>query len=219
MNVISRIVGILFFILFSFCSYAQKLVGEATLTYKISVESQGKALSGMEGAQYVVFLKGNQSRTEMTSSLGSEVTIYDAKSTQGYILKDYSSKKLLISLTNEQWQHRNKSYHDMQFINQQGSFSISGYDCKKATSTMPDGKTFTVYYTPQLILSSRDHYLAFPKLQGLAVQFELESSGTIYRYQLSGITYDPVSYNKFEIPKKGYRMITYDEINQLKSGE
>ena len=55
-------------------SYAQKNLSEGSLVYNISVETgsaQPKMADMLDGATTTVYLKGNQSRTEMVSGLGS----------------------------------------------------------------------------------------------------------------------------------------------------
>jgi hypothetical protein len=83
-------------------SDAQKNLTEGSLVYNISVETgsnQPKMADMLDGATTTVYLKGNQSRSEMISGLGSEATIFNASTGNGVILKDYSGQKLMITLT------------------------------------------------------------------------------------------------------------------------
>ena len=45
-----------------------------------------------------VYLKGNNSRTDMVSPLGKEITIFNSKSDNAVILKEFSGQKLMITL-------------------------------------------------------------------------------------------------------------------------
>ena len=59
-------------------TFSQKSLSEGSLVYNISVETgstQPKMADMLDGATTTVYLKGNQSRTEMVSGLGSEATI------------------------------------------------------------------------------------------------------------------------------------------------
>src|SRR6185503_3407061 len=81
-------------------SFSQKNLSEGSLVYNISVETgstQPKMADMLDGATTTVYLKGNQSRTEMVSGLGSEATIYNATTGSGVILKDYSAQKIMIT--------------------------------------------------------------------------------------------------------------------------
>jgi hypothetical protein len=97
--------------------------------------------------------------------------------------------------------------------------SIAGYTCKKATATAPDGKNYTVYFDPSVILANKTYNNAFPQLQGLPVQYELQSGNLTFKYTLSKNSADAVAINKFETPKAGYRIMTFEENQQLKKGE
>ena len=93
------IVFLLSFAFLSFSSTAQKTLSEGTLVYNMSVETgsgEPKMADMLDGATTTIYLKGNESRTELVSSLGREATIYDAATGKGVILKDYSGQNLMI---------------------------------------------------------------------------------------------------------------------------
>ena len=77
-----KLSGLLAMILLSNWAVAQKTVSEGTLTYKISTQSDKTQSDPLSGATTVVYFKGNLSRTDMTSPLGKETTIYDSKQVQ-----------------------------------------------------------------------------------------------------------------------------------------
>ncbi|MEX0636872.1 MAG: hypothetical protein WD135_08890, partial [Ferruginibacter sp.] len=79
---------------------AQKPFVEGSLQYNISIisaKSETPNINTLNGATLEVFLKSNQSKTEMKSSVGVETTVFDSKINKGFILKEYSGQKLLIS--------------------------------------------------------------------------------------------------------------------------
>src|SRR6185312_17269327 len=101
-------------------SFSQKNLSEGSLVYNISVETgstQPKMADMLDGATTTVYLKGNQSRTEMISGLGTEATIYNAETDNGVILKDYSGQKLMITLTPQDWKKNNQKYEGITFEN------------------------------------------------------------------------------------------------------
>ncbi len=109
----------------AFSSYAQKSLSEGSLVYTISVETgsaEPKMADMLDGATTTVYLKGNMSRTEMISGLGSEATIHNAATGNGVILKEYSGQKLMITLTPQDWQKNNLksgiTYHGSYLLNQ-----------------------------------------------------------------------------------------------------
>jgi len=198
----------------SVSSFAQKNLLEGSLVYSISVETgstQPKMADMLDGATTTVYLKGSQSRTEMISGLGSEATIYNATTGSGVILKDYSAQKLMITLTPEDWKRNNKKYDGITFENTGETAVIAGFNCKKAIAKLEDGSSFTVYYTTDINIANKDYDYQFKTLPGLAVQYEMQNGKMKFKFTLSKINYSIVPASKFEIPKSGYRVMTYEE--------
>lgn len=193
---------------------AQKNLTEGSLVYNISVETgsaQPKMADMLDGATTTVFLKANESRTEMISGLGSEATIYNASTGNGVILKDYSGQKLMITLTPQDWQKNNKKYDGITFENTGETSEIAGFTCQKAIAKLKDGSTFTVYYTKDVNVTNKEYDYQFKTLPGLAVQYEMETGKMKFKFTLAKINYSSVPASKFEIPKSGYRVLTYEE--------
>lgn len=195
-------------------SYGQKNLTEGTLVYNISVETgsaEPKMADMLDGATTTVYLKGSQSRTEMISGLGSEATIYNAAKGSGVILKEYSGQKLMITLTPQDWNNNNKKYDGITFENTGEATEIAGFNCHKAIAKLKDGSTFTVYYTTDVNVTNKDYDYQFKTLPGLAVQYEMQTGKMKFKFTLAKINYGIVPSSKFEIPKSGYRVLTYDE--------
>lgn len=198
---------------------AQKPFVEGSLMYNISIissKSETTEINSLNGATLQVFLKPNQSRTEMRSSVGVETTVFDSKTNKGFILKEYSGQKLMISMNANNWAEKNKLYESLRFTISEERTMIANYSCKKATASLPDGKTFIVYFNPNITLTNRSYNNAFAQLPGLPVQYEMQSGNISFRYTLEKVTYDVISSTKFETPKTGFRVMTYEENQQLK---
>ncbi len=205
------------FSLMALFTQAQKALNEGSIVYSISVETgstEPKMADMLDGATTTVYLKDNMSRTEMVSGLGSEATIHNATTGSGVILKDYSGQKLMITLTPQDWEKNNKKYDGITFENSGETTVIEGFNCRKAVAKLKDGSTFTVYYTTDVTLSNKNYDYQFKTLPGLAVQYEMQSGKMKFKFTLSKITYDSVPASKFEIPKSGYRVLTYDETKK-----
>ena len=208
--------------LFSFAFFfstvsAQKTFSEGTLVYNMSVETGAgapKMADMLDGATTTIYLKGNESRSELVSSLGREATIYNASTGKGVILKDYSGQKLLISLTANNWQEINKKYEGIVFENSGETATISGFLCKKAIAKLKNGTSFTVYYTTDVNVSNKSYDPEFSTLPGLPVQYEMESGKMKFKYTLASISYNSVPDSKFEIPTSGYRVLSYEETKE-----
>lgn len=201
---------------------AQRSYNEITLAYDISVSSTSEKTElakSLEGAKLTVMIKGTQTRSDMVSPVGSESSLYDTRSGKGFILKEYSGQKLLITLNKENWKQKNQYYHNLNFSIDADVENLAGYSVKKATALLPNGKNFVVYFTPDLIVTNNQYNNSFDQLPGVPVQFELESGNLIFRYRLNAVSTEPIASSRFELPKNGYRMMTYEDNQQLKKGE
>lgn len=198
----------------------QKQLAEGTLQYRISIssaKSEAPITNSLNGATLFIYLKPTISRTDMKSALGTESAVYDAKAKDGFILKEYSGQKLMITLQQTNWDDKNKLYENLNFTIGNETINIAGYPCKKATATLPGNKTFTVYFNPEIQVFNKTYNTAFHKLPGLPVQYELQSGNLTFKYTLNQVSYDAVPQSKFESPKTGYRVMTYEENQQLKN--
>ena len=199
---------------------AQRSIAEATIIYDMEIQNGNGPQAGgaLTGAATTIYLKGNNSRTDMISSLGKEATIYNSKTNNAVILKEFSGQKLMITLTKDNWIARHKMYSNIKFELTGDTKTIAGYNTKKAIAKMPDGKTFEVYYTPELVPANKEYDPTFSTLPGLAIQYEIESGKMKFKYTLSKINYDAVQVSLFDFPVTGYRVMTYEENQNLKKG-
>lgn len=215
MKKISTIAMIALAILFSSTQgFAQKKLTEATLSYDIVINTNNstpQAADLLDGAVSVIYLKGNSSRAEMSSSLGTQSTIVDGKSGNVTILKDYGEQKYMINMTPDNWKQSNKKYEGITFTYENEFKTIAGYNCQKAIGKLADGSTFTVYFTKDLIPVNKDFQYLNKNLPGLAMQYEANLGKQKVTYTLSNINFNPIPAAKFELPKSGYRVMTYDE--------
>lgn len=200
-----------------FNARAQKNLNEGTLIYNMAVETGSdapKMADMLDGATTTVFIKGKQSRVELVSGLGSEASIYNGATQTGFILKDYSGQKLLITLTQNDWESNNKKYEGIVFENTGETSVISGFSCRKANAKLKNGTNFTVWYTTDVTLGNKDYDPQFKTLPGLAVQYEMTSGKMKFKFTLTKVSYDAVSSSKFDMPKSGYRIMTFEETKK-----
>lgn len=195
-------------------SYSQKTLNEGTLIYNMSVETGSatpKMADMLDGATTTIYIKGKQSRVSLVSGLGSESTVYNESTGNGFILKEYSGQKLMFTLTPNDWSENNSKYKGITFENKGESENIEGYNCKKAIAKLSNGTSFTVYYTTEVTMGNKSYDPQFSSLPGLPVQYEMQSGKMKFKFTLSKINFDAVSAVLFEQPKSGYRVLTYQE--------
>jgi GLPGLI family protein len=164
-----------------------------------------------DGATSTIYIKGPKSRTEMVSSLGTEATIVDGVNKTISILKEYGEQKYLIQLTPANWKEANKKNENVQFTFTDEAKTILGYKCNKAIGKFADGTTFTVWYTTDLVPDNKDFQYVNRSLPGLAMEYESNVGSLKLTYTVSKINFGAVPVAKFDIPKSGYRVMTYEE--------
>ena len=193
---------------------AQKTLSEGIIQYDVSVQtgSNEPRLADMfDGAKATLFLKGTQSRSELSSALGTTSTIYDHKTGNGVVLRDFGTQKLLIKLNRSNWADKNKKYEGIVFKPTGETKNIAGYKCEKALATLRDGTSFTVFYTREVIAENDDYDAQFKNLPGIPLEYESIVGNLKVKYTASKISFDPVPVVRFDIPKSGYREMTYEE--------
>lgn len=197
----------------------QKIMSEGSLVYSMSIQTGSKEpnmADMLDGATTTIYIKNSQTKSEMLSGLGSESTIHDARTGTGVILKDYSGQKLMITLTKDDWEKKNKKYEGITYETTTETTTIAGYNCIKAIAKLKDGTSFIVYYSPDLKVANKEYDYPFKTLPGLAMQYEWQSGKMKFKYTLSKVNFDAVAASKFEIPKSGYRILSFEETQKVK---
>jgi GLPGLI family protein len=213
-KIVSLIVLTFFFSVISISVFAQKKLTEATISYDIVINTNNttpKAADLLDGAVSIIYLKGNSSRSEMISSLGTQSTIVDGKTGNVTVLKDYGEQKYMINMTPANWKVSNKKYEGSTFTYEEEFKTIAGYNCQKAIGKLTDGSTFTVYFTKDLVPVNKDFQYLNKDLPGLAMQYEATLGKQKVTYTVSSINFNLVPAAKFDLPKSGYRVMTYEE--------
>ena len=197
---------------------AQKKISELTLTYDYSVTIGNVKSDGIGVATHTIYIKGNKSRSEMTNSLFSSTTIFDANTGFAVILKEVSGQKLLIRLNPENWTEKNQMYDGVVYKNTSETKEIAGYKCIKATGQTHSGMIISVYYTRDIIPENRQYDPAFRTLDGLPLEYELTNGNVKINYRVSRINLNPVPASKFDLPNSGYREMNYEESKKMNIG-
>ena len=203
--------------LFSLPVLAQKKLTEGSVLYDITISTgsdKPQNADFLNGATSAVFIKGGKSRTEMVSSLGTQTTIINqtGNTKEITILKEYGEQKYMINLTPTDWADVNKKYADVTFTyDNAATKNLQGFLARKAIGSMPDGTTFTVWYTPDIAIDGKDFQYVNRNLPGLALEYETTLGNLKVTYTASKVSFAPVPASKFDLPKSGFRVMTYKE--------
>jgi hypothetical protein len=68
-----------------------------------------------------------------------------------------------------------------------------------------------VYFTRDLVPVNKDFQYLNKNLPGLAMQYEASMGKIKVTYTVANVSFNPVPQAKFDLPKTGYRVMTYDE--------
>ena len=196
---------------------AQKKLTEGSVLYDITISTgsdKPQNADYLNGATSVVYIKGGKTRTEMVSSLGTQTTIINQTPAKKEItvLKEYGEQKYMITYTPADWMDANKKYENVTFTyDNAATKNIQGFTAKKAIGTLPDGSTFTVWYTPDITVEGKDFQYLNRNLPGLALEYETTMGNLKVTYTASKVSFAPVPAAKFDLPKSGFRVMTYPE--------
>lgn len=193
---------------------AQKKVADLTVVYDAMINTgsaEPKLADAFDGATTTVYLKGSLSRSEMVSALASLTTIHDARTGSGVVLQEVGGQKVLIRMSAEDWNDKNRKYEGIRFTNSGETKMLAGYSCKKAVANLKDGSSFVVYYTEDIIPENNTYNSQFSNLKGLPLEYELTQGKLTIRYVVSQVNLNPVPVSKFDIPKTGFREMSYEE--------
>lgn len=197
---------------------AQKKVSEMTLVYDATVSTGSanpKLADAFDGAVTTVYISGNLSRLDMVSALFTSSTIHDSRAGTAVVLREVSGQKLLIRLNQNDWTDKNKRYQGITFTDTSETKVIAGYNTTKAIAKTADGSTFTVYYTKDIVPENKEYDYQFRSLPGLPLEYEIVRGNLKIKYTVSQINLNPVPASKFDIPKTGYRELTYQESKKM----
>jgi GLPGLI family protein len=197
---------------------AQKKLTEGTILYDISISNSSNSkpqnAEFLDGATNAVYIKGGKVRTEMVSSLGTQSTIIDQSGgkKQVTILKEYGPQKFMINLTAADWSEVNSKFEKVAFsYDPSATKTIQGLTAKKAIGKLSDGTTFTVWYTSDIVVDNNDFQYANRNLPGLALEYETAVGNLQVIYTVSKLSFAPVPAAKFDLPRSGFRVMTYQE--------
>src|SRR6185369_4962768 len=201
--------------LFAFVSlFAQKKFSEGSIVYNVVVNTNDptpKLADGFDGATNTIYIKGKLSRSELVSVFGTKSTIIDGRTGNVDVLKEYGEKKYMISMTPADWTEANQKYDSVMFTYLDEYKTIAGYNCRKAVGKLKNGESFIVYYTTELVPENQNFQYSNRTLPGLALEYESNLGKNKVVFSASKISFDPVPASKFDLPKSGFRIMTYKE--------
>lgn len=187
----------------------QRVVAECTIEYKALLDSTSdkEEANALQNSTKIVYIKGNDARTDLISNAFTQSVIYDKTNNLVTILREFGANKVLTKLTKTQWQEKNKKYEGYSLQNTSETKNILGYSCTKAYLQTKEGLQILIYYTQSIVPSVKDFEYQFKDVPGFVLAYEIAEGDKKIFYTATKINLSPVQASKFTIPTSGYRIL------------
>jgi len=198
-------ISIVLFICVTVFAQQPKLISDCTLTY--SVKSSNSSKQSNLGSK-TIYVKGKDIRIDFTSNMFSQTIFYNNNTGNATILKSVGQSKYISNYNADEWKKQNETSDGVKVTFTGNTKNILNYQCKEAVLTLKNGKSYTIYYTPSIMLSVTENPFQFKDVPGLVLEYESsinENEKVIYTAE--EINFNPVPSLQFEIPKTGYRVL------------
>lgn len=196
---------------------AQHYVSDARIVYKLELPPEQLQMDAMlEGSTLTQYMRGHLSRIDMNLNVVHYTYLINSKEQSLVTLIDNHGDKYLIRSGKEEYEKELKQYSAIHFKDEPGTRELVGYTCRKAIGTAVDGKTFEVYYAPDLIPENKHYNRRFINLKGIPLQFEIITrTGAKMLVTATSVDLHPVSASMFEVPVSGYKVISKEELQKM----
>lgn len=194
---------------------AQESFTEGVLVYKVTLTTpENVSISG----DYTFSFKDAEIRKELNLDNGfRDITIYNCNTAKIYTLQRDNRKKYAIQLSMEDLLAKQAKFKGFTISNEVlAAEKIAGYPVYKGTVNYKNGTKSEIHYTKQWKPAQAATYNRFPEAQFFPLRFFYsEDNGISMLFEAQKMEACPVSSSVFRIPKD-YKMISYDEYNQLR---
>lgn len=189
----------------------QRVVAECTVAYNITLDDNsvdaGTAAT-LKATTKTVYIKGVNSRTDLTSPSFSQSVIYNKNTATATILRSIGANKFMTKLDQSKWISEHARYSNMKLIKSDETKTILGYECKKLVLELTDGTTLNVFYAANIAPSVKEFEYQFKDVPGFVLEYEAtETEGRKIKYTAAQINFNPVAASRFDIPTSGYRIL------------
>lgn len=206
-----KIVGCILLLSLGRLNAQQRIIAECTINYSIKTDdtsSNTTLIQTLKSSTKTVYIKGNESRTDLRSTAFCQSVIYDKTTGKATILRELGDNKFITLLDNTKWMHENARFDALTIETTKDRKPILGYDCKKAIIHLKDGNNYLLYYTTSIVPSVKEFEYQFKDIPGLVLSYEASNqSGEKVIYTATKVNLSPVPASIFTIPKSGYRML------------
>jgi hypothetical protein len=166
-------------------------------------------------------VKGDWSKMDISMSMGSTVTIFDAATKSGTVLMDMMGQKFAVAVTPESIEEEVAEMGDIQVEETDETKEIAGYQCHKVNVTYTSkGKAYeqVAWFTEELGDGSMNaSNPIFKDVKGVLLEFSMDESGMKMKMEAISVDKKKVSDKEFEVPED-YKKVTQQELENMFGG-
>jgi GLPGLI family protein len=193
----------LLLIVFAQIKAQQRTVAECVVNYTVVADSN----TDMNHTTKVVYIKGNDCRTDVISPSFSQTIFYDKTTGNAVVLREFGNNKVMTKLSKTQWIETNKKFDGATVTMVGDTKNILGYECKKAIIQTNDGNSITVFFATAITPSVKEFEYQFKDIPGFVLEYEVQEGNKRIKYVATKINLSPVQISKFDVPSSGYRLL------------
>lgn len=197
--------------------FAQRTFSDAKIQYKIEIPPEQLQMDAMfANSTLTQYIRGELSRIDINFNVISYVYLLSSKNQTMVTLLDLHGDKYIIRADKAAYEKETKNYEAIQYTDQKEVKEILGYKCRRAIGKMPDGTTFDVYYTTDLVPENKLYNRRFMNLAGVPLEFEIiVSANSKMKVTASKVDLSPVPASVFDVPR-GYKEMTAEELKKIR---
>ncbi len=206
--------------LFAACALsaqAQQPFVEGTIVYAVSIGPVAGAGSFTEHAgTYTITIKSASVRKELRMNSGfRNVIIQNDNTGSVYSLQPASGQNYAIQLRPQDAEEKMKPYAGFSQKDEEGTMTIAGQPCRKATVQYKDGSTSSLYYTTAWTVQSTALFERFPGIKTIPLSFEYRNEeGITMHFAAEKLENKPVESALFRVPPD-YKIISNAEYRAM----
>jgi len=203
------------FIGMSVVSFAQMTEGKISYSMEFSSDNPDMAMgiAMMQGSKMDMHFAPGKSRTEVSmGSLGTMTTISDEKTKKVLSLMNMMGQKTAIESTTDV-KPEDVANYEVEITNE--TKEIMGYKCTKALMTTEDGTIMTVWFTKDIVATTKGQTYYNSQMPGFPMAFNVNQGGMNIQMTVTGIEKKAPAKSLFEtkVPD-GYTVQSMEDLKK-----
>lgn len=197
---------------------AQQPFVEGVIVYSVSIGPViGSSGFTEHAGTYTLTIKGASIRKELRMNSGYQNVIIENNNTGSvYSLQLAAGQNYAIQLKAQDVEEKMKPYEGFSQKDEEGSMTIAGQPCRKATIHYKDGSASSLYYTTAWINPGVSLFERFPGIKYIPLSFEYRNDeGITMHFAAEKLEPKPVESALFRVPPD-YKIISNAEYKAMR---